>query len=453
MRTWFWTLLVASLAVALAVVLRDHGGNVLILMPPWRIELSITFAVLLGLGLFLLLHLVLRVLGWLSRSPQRLRGARAARAGERENAWLESAWTHVLQGQNEQARKDLSRLLARVLSPQRRTLVALALARAQHHGGRYSERDQALEQAQAAANTPRLRTVTAIAGAAMLLDQGQAEQALAQLQTLPDTNARDPYASRLLLQAQRQLGHYEQVCDLARLLWRRGILDKAQALQEIETATAARLTACDAKGFKALWGALKSEEKTLPAVALRAAAIRTEQGEIPDAERILEAAIAAHDTTDPRLLAAYAQCPPERVAHRLSRAESWLKSHPDHPDFLALLGNLCLIGQLWGQGERYLQRSLRLRPDPRVIAMLGNLYDRIGRTDDAVRQWRLAANTGLPVLVLADPHVLPAADTRGDPGLLDAASSAQEDLFAPSLPIATTAPSPSPNALKETHES
>jgi len=322
------------------------------------------------------------------------------------------------------------------------------LARVQHHGSHYAERDQTLARARAAADTQRLQTVSAMASAAMLLDHGSAQDALALLQPLQDDGARDPYAMRLLLRAHRQLGHHAQAHEVARLLWRRGILDKAQALQEIETAVAARLAACDAQGFKALWGMLKSEEKTLPAVALRAAAILQGQDNAAEAARMLEAAIAAHDVIDPRLLAAYAQCPPDQVAQRLNRAEGWLKSHPDHPDLLAALGNLCLIGQLWGQGERYLQRSLRLRQDVRVTALLGNLYDRIGRPEDAVRHWRLAASAGLPVLALAQGSVLPAADTRSDPSLLDAESPGQEDASGGSCPIPTLSP-----VLKETHES
>jgi len=447
MRTWFWTLLLASLAVALALTLHAHGGNVLILVPPWRIELSLTLAVLLALGLLIALHLILRVLNWFSRSPQRLRMWRGLRAEARDHALLESAWISVLEGRGDQAHQDLSKLLARAQSPQRQALTALALARVQHHGGQYDERDQTLARARAAADSPRLQTVSAVASAAMLLDHGSVQDALALLQPLQDASARDPYASRLLLQAHRQLGHHAQVHAVARLLWRRGILDKASALREIETAAAARLAACDAQGFKALWGTLKAEERILPAVALRAAAMLQGQGNAIEAARILEAAIAAQDVIDPRMLAAYAQCPPEHVAQRLSRAEGWLKAHPDHPDLLAALGSLCLIGQLWGQGERYLQRSLRLRQDARVTALLGNLYDRIGRPEDAVRHWRLAASAGLPMLALAQDPVLPAADTRSDPSLLDAeppAQGASED----SYPIPTLSP-----ALKETHES
>jgi len=450
MRTWFWTLLLASLAVALAIVLQEYGGNVLILVPPWRIELSLTLAVLLGLGLLIAVHVALRLLDWFARSPQRLRAWRGVRADARDNALLESAWMSVLQGRSDQAHEDLATLHARAQSPQRKVLTALALARAHHHGGHTVQRDQAVADAQCAANTPRLQAVVATASAAMLLDHGSAQEALALLQPLHDISARDPYVARLLLQAHRQLNHHDQVYALARLLWRRGMLDKAQALQEIEASTAARLAACDAQTFKTLWKTLKSEDKTLPMVALRAAKMLVDQGEVIEAGRVLEAAIATGDAIDPRLLVAYAQCPPEAVAHRLNRAEGWLKSYPDHPDLLAALGHLCLIGQLWGQGERYLQRSLRLRQDARVTALLGNLYDRIGRFEDAVRQWRLAASAGMPALALAEPQVLPAADTRDDPKLLDAASAATQELFEDSTALPFPPLSP---ALKEKHES
>ncbi|KAG1301638.1 hypothetical protein G6F63_016794 [Rhizopus arrhizus] len=51
---------------------------------------------------------------------------------------------------------------------------------------------------------------------------------------------------------------------------------------------------------------------------------------------------------------------------------------------------LCLNGQLWGQAERYLLRSLSRRSDAQTHALLGSLYDRLDRPADAVRHWRLA---------------------------------------------------------------
>src|SRR3546814_20332826 len=55
----------------------------------------------------------------------------------------------------------------------------------------------------------------------------------------------------------------------------------------------------------------------------------------------------------------------------------------------------------------------------RIHALLGNLYDRLGRADDASRHWRLASGVAGVLPVLPVSRALPAADTRGDPTLID----------------------------------
>src|SRR3546814_5872872 len=89
---------------------------------------------------------------------------------------------------------------------------------------------------------------------------------------------------------------------------------------------------------------------------------------------------------------------------RLSKAEVWLKSHPDDSSLLPALGNLCLTGELWGQGEHYLLRSMKIRSDMRIHALLGNLYDRLGRADDASRHWRLASGAAGVLPVRSEEH-------------------------------------------------
>ena len=418
MRTWFWTLLVFVAAVGLALVLRDHSGNVLIIAQPWRIELSLTLAILLVLASFLILYLIIRVLAWLSDGPQRFRSWRTGRAQKRDHETLESGWVHVLEGRYSEAEKELSRLMGQTRSNKRKILAALASARASHLLGEYTRRDQALEVAkQSALKDQRLNEAVATVTAEMYLDQNRPQDALVLLQPLQDASSRYLHATRLLLRAHLQLRNYDRVYELTRLLSRRGAMEKAEALRLIETATAARLQAAGAENFKAVWGDLKADERTLPEIALAAAAIQDSVGNEDEASRILETAIGAN--RDPRLLSAYAQCSPAQVARRLSKAEIWLKSDPDNSALLAALGNLCLIGELWGQGERYLLRSMKLRSDMRIHALLGNLYDRLGRGDDAMKHWRLASGVAGALPVLPVNRALPAADTRGDPTLID----------------------------------
>lgn len=418
MRTWLWTLLVLALAVGLALVLREHGGNVLVMAPPWRVELSLTLAVLLLLGAFFVLYVLLRAIAWLVSGPERFKSWRGLRAQKRDHELLQSGWINALEGRYVQAEKELSKLLNQTQSTPDKVLAGLALAVASHRMGEYSRRDEALKAAQGAASgEPRLKEAAATVAAEMYLDQHRPEDALVLLQPLQDASSRYFNATRLLLRAHRQLHHHDRVYDLVRLLLRRGAMDKATAQPLIEIAAAARLRAGGIDAYKAIWGDLKAEERVLPAIALAGAAIQESAGNLDEASKILEAAIG--NKLEPRLLSAYSQCTPDQVARRLSKAEVWLKANPHDSALLATLGNLCLIGQLWGQGERYLLRSMKIRSDVRIHALLGNLYDRLGRQEDAMKHWRLASGVAGLLPVLPVNPALPAADMRGDPTLID----------------------------------
>ncbi|WP_017523248.1 heme biosynthesis HemY N-terminal domain-containing protein [Pusillimonas noertemannii] len=422
MKTWLWMCVLLVLAVALALVLREHSGNVLIIAQPWRIELSLTFAVLLLLAAFVVLYVALRLIAWLVSGPERFRSWRGLRGRKKEHELLESGWISVLEGRYADAEQRLSKLLGRSKSANTRVLAGLALATASHHLGEYARRDDALRLAgQAAGNDTRLKEAHAAASAEMLLEQNRPQEALALLQPLYESNPRHSHAAQLLLKAYRQLGEHQRVFDLARTLLRRGVIDKSKALPLIESAAAVRLAGvADPDGFKAVWGELKSDERTLPEVALAAAAFHERQGDVEAAGKVLEAALNVR--LESRLLNAYSQCPPEHVARRLAKAEVWLKNDPQNSDLLAALGNLCLTGQLWGPGERYLLRSMKIRSDVRIHALLGNLYDRLGREADAMKHWRLASSVAGVLPVLQTSNVLPAADTRADPTLIDVES-------------------------------
>src|SRR3546814_7765445 len=130
MRTWFWTLIVLVVAVVLALLRREHGGNVLIMAQPRRIELSLAFAVVLLIFSFVLLYWIVRVLSWTSSSPERFRSWRGRRAQKRDLDLLESGWINVLEGRYVQAEKELSSLLTKTRSPDRKVLAGLKIGRA-----------------------------------------------------------------------------------------------------------------------------------------------------------------------------------------------------------------------------------------------------------------------------------------------------------------------------------
>jgi len=420
MRTWLWSLFLLTAAVVMAIGLRENTGHVLILINDWRLQMSLMFAVLSLIGLFLLLHWLLGLTAWLTGIPGRVKGWSDRRQVRRDQELLEQGWTELLEGRYSHAEKDLTKLFGRSKSSSRQVLAALSAARAAHALGEFERRDHLLSLAKDKKPADgSLTEAIATAAADLYLDQGLASQALAELEPMQEAGARQVHTLRLLLRAYRQLNRHDRVFTLARDLNRRGSLHDSEASQVIEGAAAAMLRESSSpKVWQAIWKDLKANERTLTEVALAGASAFEANGQLDEASRALEQAISV--SFDPRLLAAYARAEPSQVSRRLEKAESWVKGRPDDPHLLAAVGNLCLVGQIWGQAENYLRRSLTKQADARVHALLGSLYDKLDRPKDAAAHWRMATAMGVALPLLASDSALPVAETAGDPGLLHA---------------------------------
>jgi HemY protein len=427
-RTWFWTLLLAVAAVALAVILCEHTGNVWLLVYPWRIRLSLTLTVLLLVCAFVALYIGLRVLAWLLAIPDRIRLWSGKRAQARDHELLERGWIGLLEGRYSNAEKDFAKLFAQTKTPARRVLASLSCAKAEHALGEFERRDRMLELARDhAVADPGLREATATVAASMLLDQGRAQEALDLLKPLQNGGTRHVNTMRLLLRAETALQNHERSFVLARCLSRHNAINKQDAHALINQAGAARLRVGAAnEGWRSVWKELKADERLLPDIALTAAAAFEAAGESNDAARILEAGIVRQFNSD--LVAAYARCSAEQVPRRLAKAETWLQQRTKDPELLAALGVLCLNGQLWRQAERYLLRSISRRNDAHTHAVLGSLYDHLNRPADAIRHWRIASSTSMALPVLVSDATLPPADTHADPHHLGAGAYSSDEL-------------------------
>ena len=420
MRTWFWTLLMLTAAVVLAVGLRENTGHVLILVNDWRVQISLAFAVVSLLVCFFLLHWLFGLTSWLTGIPGRLKGWTDSRQVRRDQELLEQGWTELLEGRYSHAEKDLTKLFGRSKNSSRQVLAALSAARAAHALGEFDRRDHLIALAKEKMPADgSLKEAISTTAADLYLDQGLASQALAELLPLQEAGAKHVHTLRLLLRAYRQLAQHDQVFSLARTLNRRGALPDAEARPVIEAAAASLLReAGQPKAWQAFWKGLKAHERTLPEVALAGASALEANGQLDEASRALELAIL--DSFDPRLLAAYARPDASQVGKRLEKAEAWIKSRPEDANLLAMVGNLCLVGQIWGQAENYLSRSLAKRGDARVHALLGSLYDKLDRPQEAAAQWRMATAVAATLPTLGGNTYLPAADTADDPGVLHA---------------------------------
>ena len=71
MRFFLWLLLLLATAIGLAVTARFNPGNVVLFYPPYRIDLSLNFFLLLSTLLFLFLYLMIDAVRSTSAMPAR----------------------------------------------------------------------------------------------------------------------------------------------------------------------------------------------------------------------------------------------------------------------------------------------------------------------------------------------------------------------------------------------
>ncbi len=450
MRTWLWTLLLAVIAVALPVMLREHAGNVLLLVPPWRVELSLTLAVLLLLALFVALYVVLRLLAWPLAIPERVRAWRGRRAQARDQELIEQGWMGILEGRYAHAEKDLGKLYAQTRVGSRRVLAALSAASAAHQMGEFARRDQLLESAREdAGGDSRLLEATAAVAADLLLQQGQPQRAL-DAAGAPAGRRRAPPAHPAPAAARRE-GARPPPSASSR--WRAACCaatpsTRTKPPSSSTRAGAARLRAgmASGDGWRVIWKEMKAEERLLPGIALAASAAFEAAGDGVEAGRILRGRHRrqVQPRAGGRLFAlrrragAAPACGPRRDLAAAAPGRRRPAHRPGHavPERAAVeLGRALSAAQPW-----------RAATTRNATALLGSLYDRLNRPDDAVRQWRLATEAAMAVPVLADDAALPPADTGADPYRLDAEGEYAALATEPVAPVGAAATEPAPAA-------
>jgi HemY protein len=126
MRLVLWLLLLIALAVGISMLSQTEHGYVLVVLPPWRVELSLTMAAAVAILVLVVGYVIARVLRTALRLPHDVRSWRIRRRRGKAESDLNHAVGALLAGQPEHARKLARRSLEREATP----LAALVAARA-----------------------------------------------------------------------------------------------------------------------------------------------------------------------------------------------------------------------------------------------------------------------------------------------------------------------------------
>ncbi len=380
MRWVFWILGLFALAVAVALALRFNDGYALLVWPPYRVELSLNFLVLLLGAAFVAGYLLVRFIFGAVALPAKVREYRERRRREDSRAILLDAVRAYFEGRFGRSEKSA----AGVAEAAETAALGLVLAaRAAHELRHYDERDAYLARAEALApDEPAMRI---IAAADMLLDQRRFQEALLELKGLPEKHTA---ALRLELKAQQQAKNWEQALQLVDQLERRSVFDATQAAQLRRYAHVENLKrkALDRRALDECWQKIPAEQKRDVKIAAAAALCYLALGGVAQAQQIVEQALAME--WDSELVGLYAECDGPDTIRQIERAEQWLKSNRRDAVLLLTLGRLCARQELWGKAQNYLEASISVEPLHSAHLVLAELHDRLGNADAARRHYR-----------------------------------------------------------------
>lgn len=389
MRILFWLLTLAALAIGLTLLGRVSDGYVLWVMPPWRIELSLNLFVVAQLLVLALTYLLLRALFISLNLPTVVAAYRERRAHQFDEQAAVTALRHFWEGRYAQSLKFCEKVGADGMAPAQgiAALVGLKSAQALRDAKRIAE-----WRARAEALDEDWRTARLMAEIRIALDARDFAAAAAALDQLGSKERRQISAQRLALRLAQGQGDWPELLRLTRLLEKHGALtaDQARPLRLRAQRGIIDSLQDDPAQLIKLWQGMITADREDAQIVQRIVHALTAAGACNESAQIIEDYFDEH--WEPSLLTDYADCVGGDVLRRIANAERWLHEHPRDADLLLALGRLCQKQQLWGKAQSYLEASLAVVPACATHIELARLLDQLGRTEDANRHYRAAAN-------------------------------------------------------------
>ncbi len=395
MRFFIWLLILFASAIGLAVLARFNPGNVVLFYPPYRVDLSLNFFVVLLVAVFALLLAIFTAIRATLAMPRRVEQYRATRQLRESGRALNESLQSFLEGRFGRSEKLAERAL---LSPDHAGLAALIGARAAQRLQQPSRRDDWLEKAQIDDNLRTARLMTTVE--LLAEDVKETDVALEALQALNNAGIRHTQALKLALKVHQNARNWPEVLRLVRLLDKHKSLHPALSRRLRDMAYEALMPKAseDPESLKLLWSKVPTEDRHSAVVAVQAASAFMKIGQQIEAAAIIESALAAQ--WDPRLLRAYRQCAaPEGSAtllKQIEHCEHWLRERPNDTEIALALGVLCFRQKLWGKAQRHLEQSLSggdLAVRQEAHLRLAQLHEALNQTEAAAEHYRRCALT------------------------------------------------------------
>jgi HemY protein len=379
MKYLAWILGLFAAAVALAIVARNPG-YVQLVYPPYRIESSLTLFVFLLLLTFVSGYGLVRLINGVLQLPAYVRNFRLDRAQTRARKLLDEELGAFFEGRFADSEKAAKRAME---SGDSSTLHPIIAARSAHELREFKKRDAYLSAAEGKTiGDTSMRLMTT---GKFLLDQRDPRGALAALQELRDSGVKGHLgALSLELKAHQQAGNWDEVLNVLYQLEKRAGIDETLASQLRQQAWLGKIRQQkDLKGLTTCLKNMPADFKLRGRIAATAARALNQHGGGALAQQLLTDSLNAQWDTE--LVALYGDCLSSDVVAQIEQAEKWLALHSQDAGLLLALGKLCLHQKLWGKAQSYLDASNSIAPSHAAYTALGQLAERLGKSDEALK--------------------------------------------------------------------
>ena len=383
MRWLISFLIIAVLAVALAMAGRYDPGYVVLVYPPWRMEISFISFVLMVVALVVGGVVLLRLAMLTLNLPRIVREQRERRAAKKRD----DNFVGGLRAYAEYRYQDAEQSLGQWQGDENRLGLARVLAaRAAQEMRALPQRERHIQEA--AGHGAELAALLFEAEAQLGIKDAAA--ALVAINRAKEIVPQHTALLRLELKARQLIGQWDEVDRLLDALARSNALESGVALQVRRKAYAENLKrrAEDDRALLEYWKKIPADFKADASVARAAVLAFMQRGGHDTALDVLESALNREWHED--LVALYGDVRGSSPTRQIEQAEKWLHAQPRDAQLLLTLAQLCSVQQLWGKAQSYLEASLAIAPSVEGHIRMAELKTQSGQPGEACQHYQKA---------------------------------------------------------------
>ncbi len=383
MRWLISFLIVGVLAVALAMAGRYDPGYVVLVYPPWRMEISFISFVLMVVALVVGGVVLLRLAMLTLNLPRIVREQRERRAAKKRD----DNFVGGLRAYAEYRYQDAEQSLGQWQGDENRLGLARVLAaRAAQEMRALPQRERHIQEA--AGHGAELAALLFEAEAQLGIKDAAA--ALVAINRAKEIAPQHTALLRIELKARQLIGQWDEVDRLLDALARSNALESGVALQVRRKAYAENLKrrAGDDRALLEYWKKIPADFKADASVARAAVLAFMQRGGHDTALDVLESALNREWHED--LVALYGDVRGSTPTRQIEQAEKWLHAQPRDAQLLLTLAQLCSVQQLWGKAQSYLEASLAIAPSVEGHIRMAELKTQSGQPGEACQHYQKA---------------------------------------------------------------